>query len=76
MEREEPTDENVYCNITPLLLAAWLPARLVMPCFQNVRASKRDMTGGKVLRSAVLCGDKRVCGLASERRANSRVCVY
>ena len=26
------------CNITPLLLAAWLPARLVTLCFQNVRA--------------------------------------
>ena len=74
METEEPTDENEYCNITPLLLAAWLPARLVTPCFQNVRATKRDMTAGKVQSSAVLCGDKQVCGLASERRAMT-VCV-
>ena len=53
MEREEPTDGNEYCNITPLFLAAWLPARLVTPCFQNVRTSKRDMTAGKVQSSAV-----------------------
>jgi len=68
-------NEENYCNITPMLLAAWLPARLVTPCFQNVRASKRDMTGGKVQSCAVLCGDKRVCGLASERRAKARQCV-
>ena len=69
-----------YCNITPLLLAAWLPARLVTSCFQNVRAPNEIWREEKC--SALLCGDKqcggdkRVCGLASERRANARgLCV-
>jgi len=33
-----------YCNITPLLLAAQFPARLVTSCLQNVGALKGDKT--------------------------------
>jgi hypothetical protein len=38
---------KAYCNRTTLLLAAWLPARLVTSCLQNAHALKRDKTGKK-----------------------------
>ena len=56
--------------MTLLLLAAWLPARLVTSCLQNARAPKPDKTGkkgqGSLVEMGVVCACKRPenkCGI-------------
>ena len=70
--------------MTLLLLAAWLPARLVT-CLQNARAPKRDKTGEKKKGQGSLVGTERngterhgssVCVQATGERMWHSVCVY
>ena len=66
----------VYCNITPLLLAAWLPARQVTSCLQNVRAPKRDTTGRKsAVQSCVARSECVGWQAKGERMLSVCVCV-
>ena len=60
--------------MTLLLLATWLPTRLVTSCLENARAPKQNKTGKK--RAGQSCGDgSSVCAQLTGERVWENVCI-